>query len=540
MVNHSVHEKPVIFSVSPQVASAGDKITIKGKYFHHAKDSGFVEIAGSKLSGSTYNSWKDDEIVLTIPAGISDGLLFVVSSAGKSNPDFFASKPGIPTLVPQTSQNTRPAISSISAETLYVGQILTISGKNFGPKKPTSKVFFSTRKISSSGQTNALDDGTEYIPANDANFDYDYWSESEIRVTVPDGATTGTIYVQTENGQSQKHLLTVQQKAGIKYYERKQTYVIQLGVDINGIQGTKDSIINVRFPHPELTSSQIMTDCTEMSQKPLLEDFDGTTLYQIGMDATGRNSFAAAENTHISQTHAITVRSVRTRVDIDYVTIPTNRSRQLYRTFTSADKIVPADVPQLVNLLPMIIYQSRNPYRQAKLIYEYMVNNYKILNELREDSDGKSSTNCLDMLKSRQGDAYDFAVLYAALLRTAGVPAKVMTGLFIDKNREAHNHWWVEFYIDDFGWIPADPALGAGLNHSLFTEVNRKTFYFGNLDSQHIIFSQTVNNLKPALVNSKTKTYDKSWAMQSIWEETTSDVTDYKAEWNSPVVIGIY
>lgn len=541
-ISSTVHEKPVILSVSQQVGTPGDTITIRGKFFSQQKDSSYVEIAGNRLTTSSYVSWNDDEIVITIPANTQDGLLYVVSSAGRSNPDFFCNRDLIPVSVPQNTVNTKPFITSLSAETLYVGDVLTISGKNFGSKKTQSQVYFSTKKTqqqlteSSLNAGNPMEDATEYICASDIDFDYEYWSETEIRVFVPDGAFTGYVYVENENGKSSKHPLNVLQRAGQKNYETKNSYLIQIAADVSDIRGTKDSVLTYRLPLPQINGDQISAELTETNPKPLLDNYDNTSVFQILMDKTGKNTYAASEKTRLSQNHVITVRSVQTWIDVDYVTIPKDRTRMLYKTYTRADKVVPADVPELTAILPSIIYQSINPYRQAKLIYEYMIANYKIQNKLR-----KGDTSCLDMLKSKKGDAYDFAVLYCALLRTAGVPAKLMSGILIDKDKQAHPHWWVNFYLDSFGWVPADPALGAGLEYKGFqTIANPAKYYFGNMDAQHIMFSQCWNNVKKAISNGKTVYIPKTYATQSIWEEASEDVTSYSSLWNVPAVLGVY
>ncbi|MBQ0161557.1 MAG: IPT/TIG domain-containing protein [Treponema sp.] len=542
LIGYTVKEKPVILSVSQQVGSPGDTISIRGKFFNDKKDTSYVEIAGNRLTESSYVSWNDDEIVITIPANTQDGLVYVVSTAGRSNPDFFANRSAIPISVPQNAVFTKPVITSLSAEKLYVGQVLTISGKNFGTKKATSQVFFSTKKTqqqiteNSLNAGNPLDEGTEYIHASDIDFDYEYWSETEIRVFVPDGAFPGYVYVETENGQSVKHPFTVLQRAGVKNYGTKNSYLVQVSADVKEIKGTKDSVLSFRLPLPQTTGDQPSVTLTESEPKPLLENYDNTSVFQIVMDKTGKNSYAQLEKIRLSQNHVITVRSVETWIDIDNVTIPKNRSRMLYKTYTKADRLVPADTPELVKLLPTIIYQSINPYRQAKLIYEYMIANYKIQEKLR-----KSDTSPLDMLKTKNGDAYDFAVLYAALLRTAGVPAKVMSGILVDADKIAKPHWWVNFYIDDFGWIPADPALGAGLAYNPFTvHYNPAKYYFGNLDAQHVTFTQGFNTVKNAISNGKTVNIPKSYAAQSIWEEASSDITSYSSFWNTPAVLGVY
>lgn len=542
LISYTVKEKPVILSVSQQVGVPGDVISIRGKFFHHAKDNSFVEIAGNRLTESSYVSWTDDEIVITIPANTQDGLLYVVSNAGRSNPDFFANRNAIPVSIPQSTVYSKPVITSLSKEQLLVGDMLTITGNNFGTKKPASQVYFSTKKTQQQLAENSFntgsqkDDVTEYIHASDIDFDYEFWSETEIRVFVPDGAFTGYVYVETENGASTKFPLTVNQRAGVKNYGTKNMYLVQTSADVSDIKGTKDSVLSIRLPLPQTTADQPEVTLTECEPKPLLDNYDNTAVFQITMDKTGKNSYAAHEKYRFSQNHVITVRSVETWIDIDLVGVPQNRRRMLYQTFTKADKLVPADAPELVNLLPNIIYKSVNPYRQAKLIYEYMIANYKIQDKLR-----KGDTSPLDMIKSKKGDAYDFAVLYAAFLRTAGVPAKVMSGILVDADKKAQPHWWVNFYIDNFGWVPADPALGAGLPYKAFQEhPNPARYYFGNMDAQHIMFTQYWNPVKNTISSGTTVSTQKTYATQSIWEEASPDITSYSSFWTPPMVLGVY
>lgn len=542
IVSYSIKEKPVILSISQQVGAPGDIVSIRGKFFNQTKDSSYVEISGNRLTESSYVSWNDDEIIITIPANTNDGLLYVVTNSGKSNPDFFANKSEIPIPTSQNTLYTTPIISSISSESLYIGELLTITGKNFGTKKESSNVFFSTKKTHQQITENELksntriDDSSEYIHASNINFDYEYWSENEIRVYIPDGASTGYFYIETEHGKSAKHAFNVKQRAGTKNYGIKTIYLLQVSADVTNIKGTKDSVISLRLPIPQTSSEQPSVTLTESNPKPLLENYDNTSVFQITMNKIGNNSYATDEKNRITQNHVITVKSVETNIDVNYVAIPKKQNKLLYKMYTKKDELIPTNSPELKNLLPSIIYSSVNPYRKAKLIYEYMVNNFEVQDNLR-----KSSDNSLDLLNRKKGDSYDFAVVYTAFLRTTGIPAKLMSGVLVDENKNAQPHWWVNFYLDDFGWVPVDPALGAGLEFNSFQEIdNPKQYYFGNLDSQHITFTHGWNQIKNTITNGKTVYIPKTYATQNIWEETSQDITSYSSFWNTPTVIGIY
>lgn len=68
-----------------------------------------------------------------------------------------------------------------------------------------------------------------------------------------------------------------------------------------------------------------------------------------------------------------------------------------------------------------------------------------------------SFPNAADVLRSRKGDCNEHAVLYAALCRAAGVPAKVVVGL-VYLDGAFYYHAWNEVFLGS--WIAADATFG--------------------------------------------------------------------------------
>jgi hypothetical protein len=68
-----------------------------------------------------------------------------------------------------------------------------------------------------------------------------------------------------------------------------------------------------------------------------------------------------------------------------------------------------------------------------------------------------SFPTALDVLGTLKGDCNEHAVLYAALARAAGIPAKVTVGL-VFLNGAFYYHAWNEVFLG--GWIPVDPTFG--------------------------------------------------------------------------------
>ena len=60
-------------------------------------------------------------------------------------------------------------------------------------------------------------------------------------------------------------------------------------------------------------------------------------------------------------------------------------------------------------------------------------------------------------LETRSGDCNELTVLFVALARAAGVPARPVGGLLLRDGR-FYYHSWAEVYIGD--WVPVDPMLG--------------------------------------------------------------------------------
>lgn len=62
-------------------------------------------------------------------------------------------------------------------------------------------------------------------------------------------------------------------------------------------------------------------------------------------------------------------------------------------------------------------------------------------------------------LESRAGDCTEHSVLLSALLRSVGIPTRLVDGIVVDGGRAGY-HEWVEVQIDDEGFVPVDPTFG--------------------------------------------------------------------------------
>lgn len=77
-------------------------------------------------------------------------------------------------------------------------------------------------------------------------------------------------------------------------------------------------------------------------------------------------------------------------------------------------------------------------------------------------------------LREGEGTCVEYASLFVALNRAAGIPARIVNGfahyskVLADTSSssrlEKQRHQWAEFYLPGQGWIPVDPTLGTATN----------------------------------------------------------------------------
>ena len=86
----------------------------------------------------------------------------------------------------------------------------------------------------------------------------------------------------------------------------------------------------------------------------------------------------------------------------------------------------------------------------------------------------------------RRGDCGTMAILFITLCRSAGIPARWQSGLYVTPDyegmaAEAGMHDWAMFYIEGYGWLFADPSFGGSAFRA--GNLERWNYYFGNLDT---------------------------------------------------------
>jgi hypothetical protein len=155
-VNVFRNNPPSIASLSPASGPVGTSVTLAGSYFGSAQGTSTITFNGVSANPT---SWSDSQIIVPAPSGSSTGNVIVTVAGLTSNAQLF-------TVV------TAPIVNSLSPTSGPVGTSVTISGVHFGAPQGTSTVTFN----------GTLANATS-------------WSDTQIIVPVPSGASTGPVVV---------------------------------------------------------------------------------------------------------------------------------------------------------------------------------------------------------------------------------------------------------------------------------------------------------------------------------------------------------
>jgi len=121
--------------------------------------------------------------------------------------------------------------------------------------------------------------------------------------------------------------------------------------------------------------------------------------------------------------------------------------------------------PRIAELARQITAPADNNYDRAHALEQHLRNNFTY----SLDPQGIRPENPLGsfLFEARSGYCEYFAAAMAVMLRTQGIPARLVNGFatgtynrvgkdFIVRGRDAHS--WVEVYFSEYGWIAFDPT----------------------------------------------------------------------------------
>jgi hypothetical protein len=405
-----------------------------------------------------------------------------------------------------------------------IGSVVSISGTGFGSSRGSCGVFFSwNAEFPSSAPAESR--VQEYTEVQEDEFGYELWNEREIQVRIPDGAVSGNMEIRSPRGNSPPVFFEIANRQGTKTYRDKRNYIISCSVNIKTGEANSPNALYLWAPRPALLAAQRNIELLSSSIDPFVENYRGVCLYKL-------DNLPPHGDFQLSLTWKVEVYGIETDMRAQSIRQAANSpSDELY---TKSSAQLPSSDQRIRNQAQAIWGRESNPHTRARRVYEWMTGGEFTWNDF---SDGDIFT----ALESKQADSYTAAMLYCTLLRSAGIPCLPLAGVLVGRNQQTVNHYWAEFWLEGFGWIPVDPAMGAeALPPQFKGPQDNKNFYFGNIDSRRIAFTRGFVNLSSMDPRGRTVTHNRSYSLQNIWEEVSGGLESYSSLWGDVTITGIY
>ncbi len=514
---------PVINDIQPAVAYPGEFITINGSFFGDTRKGAEVRIAGERPLSDSYQQWSNTRIVVKVPPEVSSGMVTVKTRRGKSNGILFTNREHIPIILTGPQKPGYPYMETVEPNSGAVGSFIIISGLNFGHERSNAEIYF-TAAAANEEVSDSEDSLSGSIKCSEIDYDYESWDEQQIKVYVPDGAASGNIRIKTDRGLSNALYFEVTGTAGTKSFGDKMGFQVEYGIDISSADGAGGNGLDLWVPAVRAGLYQRKVE-TVTEPLPLWEDYYGLMRYHF-------DNLGNSENYGVSINSWLERYEIETRLTASRVKTVYNEERRLYTVYTSSENLIPSDSQSVVDAVASAVKRERNPYLKANAIYLYLLKNLEYISK-------PSNSSILRNLEDGQGDSYTYSILFTAMCRASGIPARPAAGVLVYNNKQSTNHYWAEFYIEGFGWIPVDASLGDGArfgNFPIDEEIDPVEYYFGSLDNHHICLTRGVVPVRQIYPEGSISGRKGLYSLQTIYEESFG-LSSYSSYWRAVRII---
>ena len=207
------------------------------------------------------------------------------------------------------------------------------------------------------------------------------------------------------------------------------------------------------------------------------KDLDGNILEYWDLSA----NLKEGEDITITRSIRFTAYETAFKVDPEKVK-PYDLQDPIYKYYTRTQEFIEL-TPEVIALAERIVGEETNPWFNAMAIYRWCVDSI--------DYVYPPDRGIVHCLPRRTGDCGSYSLIFTALCRSVGIPARVANGHWCCAPKKNY-HVWNEFYLPDYGWIPADATDGriTGDTPGKLAGKGDSMYYFGNLDSGRFISSK--------------------------------------------------
>jgi len=247
----------------------------------------------------------------------------------------------------------------------------------------------------------------------------------------------------------------------------------------NGPGNLKDVTIGLDVPTDINPFQKINSIATELKDYKEVNDKIGNTFYNFYLGKINEGSSKS-----VKAFYDVTLTDFELRDDI---VNPQSYDEEIYakelKQYTKSDKYIDSNNKAIIETAKQVVGTETVPYVIAEKLYNFVINKLEYDYEKYEQESGSRKTNkASEILNLDKGVCQDYSILYAALCRAAGIPAKYAAGVpirttaYAESKEISDGHAWNEINLPGLGWVPIDTTAEQEFmseNDSL----NLKTYY---------------------------------------------------------------
>lgn len=439
--------EPYVFSITPEVAMPDEQLTIRGLFFGPEKGTSSVYISDIKVPGSAYEKWSRFEIVIRIPEEVSFGVVRVRNSYGFSNGKLFTGQKAIPRVEQGAGlPNGVPSVTETEPENPVPGETFVLRGVSFGGRGVVERLIVSSSSYEKQSVIGA--------------YDTEKWEDTEIRCRMPDGFYDGgTVTVVTRYGESQPFEFKPHDGVVGMHFadEGKMQAELSVSAAYRG-GGSADAVIVLPSP----VSSYRQYPVAVKGGNPRIVDGREFRFFETDLESKEEKVAAVEMKVRLKSVAFEPVRDCFFSDCGGKATV--NRLPAIFAP--AAGKFVSGRV-SLVDFVDELKNIFDTGFR-----FSGTAESDTGTDEAEKAASGEQPNEAAEkpFAESRTGDAFDFAFLYADVLRKSGVEARVVTGYYLPEEGGAVPHAWIEYRYPGFGFIPKDPTAGRNGFRDTFVE----------------------------------------------------------------------
>ncbi len=276
-------------------------------------------------------------------------------------------------------------------------------------------------------------------------------------------------------------------------YINPKTFQIKSSITIPRNKFPATGKLRVWVPFPILTGPQtdIRTISIQPSEcvpfPPRIDADLGLVYLEIPLDQL-KNDLAISSQfslSHYEQRFSVNPQRVGTY----------DKNSDLYRIYTAShgDIVFTGAIREKAK---EIIDGTRNPYLAAQKIYNYVVHKIKYSHMPHISLGARGIPESVYVHHHGFGDCGGQSAYFSALCRAIGIPARTTGGWQLIPGVKGP-HFWAEFYLPNYGWLPVDTSIAQIAQYlpELTTEQRNRfqNYFFGNMDPFRLVIQKDLD-----------------------------------------------